>query len=166
MLVIKNVQEEINVKYQKTIKLWLKVLMAMLLAFALAGPTSSQVVSTTDIDERIPVSFFTDNPCTPVFDNINLTGETHIKGQVITGVEYFNGRITTNLRGEDDLGVQYVVKEELKVKNKFPGEGPFSETYHFKVNAKGPADNYFIKAKYQISPTGEVKSFFESGCKN
>lgn len=156
-------------KYQKKIKFWLKVLMAMLLAFALAGQASSQVVTTTDIDERIPVSFFTDNPCTPAFDNVYLAGETHTNGQVMTdetGVQYFNGRITMDMRGEDVFGVQYVVKEDLKVKNKFPGEGPYSETYHFKINAKGPADNYFIKAKYQISPTGEVKSFFESGCKN
>lgn len=156
-------------KFQKKIKFWLKVLMAMLLAFALAGQASSQVVTTTDIDERIPVSFFTDNPCTTVFDNVYLAGETHTNGQVMTdetGVQYFNGRITTNLRGEDVFGVQYVVKEEIKIKNKFPGEGPFIETYHFKVNTKGPADNYFIKAKYQISPTGEVKSSFESGCRN
>lgn len=98
-----------------------------------------------------------DNPCTPEFDDISLTGEAHYMGRLTVdenGVSHQKIHYNAHLTGEGIDGTPYVVNDVGNIELKT--EDPSIQTVSSKVIGLGNTGNFIQNLVVQINPDGDI----------
>lgn len=135
-------------------------LVATLLGLAPTGLAAAADPIVVNVDDRLPVTLVLDNPCTPVVEVIELSGELQVQGQVVfnpDGTTLADLFITSHLSGSDiGTGLKYESNDRVQVKAKFPAGAPLTFVARFLVISQTGVDNFFLEVQFRIGPNGHV----------
>jgi hypothetical protein len=129
-------------------------------ALALASPNGLTV------NQRFPLAFTVDNPCTPTVESIQLTGEEHLIIRNFldgSGTEHDFLHFNIHLTAVDGDGVTYTANETHNAHGKTApgGEVIFQSRNFLRVMSQGPPPNFQISATFRILRNGD--QVFEGG---
>jgi hypothetical protein len=108
-----------------------------------------------------PIAFTMDNPCTPVLEEILLSGEDHLViRSSIDGNrrEHFGLHFNLHLTGSDGQGTSYSLTEAHQAVGTEDPDGTliFHSRDDLRLVSHGPAPNFSLTATFRMDRNGEI----------